>query len=809
MGLLDKWLGGKSVTPPIAPRALDISALLKQADACIDRGEFAQAAQALASVKGQEPQRVAARVNYAFCLLNLGQSAQAKAELEACVTLAPKNVDALYMLSGLLLEDASWLQASEHLQTVIQIQPGFLLAYPDLVRALCELQKFDDALSVCDRGLSLNGGDIHLMLTQGNVYFAMRKFLQALACFDQVLVRQSGQPEASHNKALVLEKLNREQEALVFAKHAFEVAPDNPAYIANYARILACNGQSEEGHRLLDQALKRFANNSDLLKCAAIYEEQAGRYEQALAALDRVLVRDAKNASVLEQKAFVFLAMRSYGACVEAAQRALDLAPNLATAWNVMGMALTRSNRLEDAQDAFEKALSIKPDFVDAISNLAALHKERGEIEAAIRSYDEVIRFQPVHVGAHSNRLFCLAYKEGESAKAYIDLARQSDQLLHAGLKPFESWKTGVAASASAGKLRIGFVSGDLMKHPVGYFLESTLKHLDPQRFELLAYPTISFEDDFTRRVKPFFKTWRPLTGMNDLSAAQAIHADGVHILVDLAGWSAGHRLAVFAHKPAPVQTTWLGFFASTGMRSMDYILVDPHGVDPSEQDFYSEKLCYLPETRLSFSPPTSQPVSPLPALSNGCVTLGCFQDWTKVNDQVLMCWLRIMTALPSARLRLMSKQCFDPILRKGMYARLSSMGFEIERIVVQEAVSYEAYLDSYAQIDFMLDTFPYPGGTTTCEALWMGVPTMTLEGNTMLSRQGAGLMKSAGLPSWVAKSKEEYISLAIAKANDLSDLAALRARIRDQIAQASLFNGERFSAQLGSAFETMWRGEI
>jgi protein O-GlcNAc transferase len=809
MGLLDKWLGSKSVAASIAPQTLDIAALLKQADACIDRGEFAQAAQALASVKGQEPQRVAARVNYAFCLLNLGQSAQAKAELEACVSLAPKNVDALYMLSGLLIEAQSWAQASEHLQTVIQLQPGFLLAYPDLARTLCELQKFDDALSICERALSLNGGDVHLMLTQGNVFFAMHKFTQALACFDQVLVRQPGQPEVAHNKALVLEKLNREQEALVFAKHAVEAAQDNPAYIANYARMLASNGQSEEGRRLLEQALKRFANNSDLLKCAAIYDEQAGRHEQALAGLDRVLVGDAKNASALEQKAFVFLAMRSYGACVEAAQRALDLAPNLASAWNVMGMALTRSNRLEDAQDALEKALSIKPDFVDAISNLAALHKERGEIEAAIRSYDEVIKFNPVHVGAHSNRLFCLAYKEGASAKAYIDLARQSDQLLHEGLKPFDSWKTGVAAGAYAGKLRIGLVSGDLMKHPVGYFLESTLKHLDPQRFELLAYPTISFEDDFTRRVKPFFKTWRPLTGMNDLSAAQAIHADGIHILVDLAGWSAGHRLAVFAHKPAPVQATWLGFFASTGMRSMDYILVDPHGVDPSEQDFYSEKLCYLPETRLSFSPPSSKPATPLPALSNGCVTLGCFQDWTKVNNHVLGCWLRIMTALPSTRLRLMSKQCFDPILRENMRARLSNMGFEMQRVVIQEAMGYEAYLDSYAQVDFMLDTFPYPGGTTTCEALWMGVPTVTLEGNTMLARQGAGLMKSANLPSWVAKSEEQYVDLAIAKANDLSGLAHLRASIRGQIAQTSLFNGERFSAQLGSAFEAMWRGEV
>lgn len=809
MGLLNKWLGRKSVTPPIAQQTLDIAALLKQADACIDRGEFALAAQALASVKGQEPQRVAARVNYAYCLLNLGQSAQAKAELEACVSLAPKNVDALYMLSGLLLEDASWVQASEHLQTVIQIQPGFLLAYPDLARALCELQKFDDALRICEQGLSLNGGDVHLMLTQGNVFFAMHNFMQALTCFDQVLVRQSGQPDAAYNKALVLEKLNREEEALAFAKLAFEGAPDNPSYIANYARILASHGHSEEGRRLLDQALKRFTNNSELLKCAAIYEEQAGRYEQALAALDRVLVGDAKNASVFEQKAFVLLAMRSYRACVEAAQRALDLTPNLASAWNVMGMALTRSNRLQDAQDAFKKALSIQPDYVDAISNLAALHKERGEIEAAIQSYDEVIKFNPIHVGAHSNRLFCLAYKEGERAKAYIDLARQSDQLLHAGVKPFDSWKTGVAASAYDGKLRIGFVSGDLMKHPVGYFLETTLKHLDPQRFELLAYPTISFEDDFTRRVKPLFKTWRPLAGMNDLSAAQAIHADGVHILVDLAGWSAGHRLAVFAHKPAPVQATWLGFFASTGMRSMDYILVDSHGVEPSEQDFYSEKLCYLPETRLCFSPPSSKLVTSLPALSNGYVTLGCFQDWTKVNDHVLACWLRIMAALPSARLRLMSKQCFDPILRKNMQARLSNIGFDVQRIAIQEAMSYEAYLDSYAQVDFMLDTFPYPGGTTSCEALWMGVPTLTLRGNTMLARQGAGLMRCAGLPSWVANSEEEYVDLAIAKANDLSALANLRASLRDQVAQTSLFNGERFSAQLGAAFEAMWRGEI
>jgi hypothetical protein len=285
------------------------------------------------------------------------------------------------------------------------------------------------------------------------------------------------------------------------------------------------------------------------------------------------------------------------------------------------------------------------------------------------------------------------------------------------------------------------------------------------------------------------------------------IHAEGLHVLVDLSGHTKNNRLPVFAWKPAPVQVSWLGYFATTGVAEMDYLLADETGVPESHREDFTETIWYMPDTRLCFTPPEYDlPISLLPALGNGYLTFGCFQNLAKLGDEVLSAWGEILTALPSARLRLQSKQLDNPTVQAALRLRLHQYGIDPSRVAMHGSTSRETYLSAHAEVDVILDTFPYTGGTTTSEALWMGVPTVTLAGDTLLSRQGASLLAAAGLEDWIATSEAGYVAKAIALAADLPRLARLRAGLRTQALASPLFDAPRFARNLEAALWGMWQ---
>jgi len=297
--------------------------------------------------------------------------------------------------------------------------------------------------------------------------------------------------------------------------------------------------------------------------------------------------------------------------------------------------------------------------------------------------------------------------------------------------------------------------------------------------------------------------------GMNDEKSANLIHDDGVNILLDLSGHTSHNRLPVFAWKPAPVQTTWLGYFASTGITEMDYIIADPITVPEHHRGQFIEKVWYLPDTRFCFSPPVTAeelPLSPLPAVDNGYITFGSYQNLAKINDEVLTAWGGVFQELPKAKLRLQNRFFNSESMCEQMQERLAQHGISPDRLILAKFSSRNEYLASYSEIDIILDTFPFNGGTTTCEALWMGVPTVTLAGDTMISRQGVSLLTCAGLTDWIAKDIEEYIAKAQAFTSDLDKLAKFRAGLRQQVSISPLFDGPRFARNFETAMWEMWK---
>ena len=490
---------------------------------------------------------------------------------------------------------------------------------------------------------------------------------------------------------------------------------------------------------------------------------------------------------------------------------ALQLPMSAQIQWR-LGTIYADTNNFEQALECYDKALVISPAFSEAHWFRAQALQQRGEIEPAVRSAREALRIDPDFFAAHSTLLWMLSFHSDCPADQYLAEARRFGTRVQARAKPLV---TPVLhhRRAAASRLRIGLVSGDFKIHPVGYFLEGLLNALDPARLELIAYSMNLQDDELTARIRGNFAGWTSLTGVSDEDAARMIHADGVDILIDLAGHSAYNRLPVFAWKPAPIQVSWLGYLASTGVPGMDYVIADAVAAPESVQDQFSETIWRLPETFNCFTPPPAQPalaVAASPALAAGYVTFGSFQRLNKFGGRTLSLWKKVLDALPPAKLCLRNGVLDDPEQRALMLERLSRAGIARGRVILEGAIRERAsFLATYAQVDIVLDTPEYPGTTTTCEALWMGVPTLTLAGATLLERVGASLLTCAGLSDWVAWSEQEYVELAVKHATDIDELARLRAGLRQQVATTALFDAHRFAVQFEDAMFAIWERKM
>ncbi len=487
---------------------------------------------------------------------------------------------------------------------------------------------------------------------------------------------------------------------------------------------------------------------------------------------------------------------------------ALKLKPDFAAAHYNLGNALIELGSIDDAIASYRRALLIQPDFAVVHSNLGAALQDLGKHDEAVLSYRRVLEKMPDYNDTHSNLLFAMNSSSSFSAAECLEEAlRYGKSVAKKVTSRFTTW----LCESQPQRLRVGIVSSDLRNHPVGYFLESFIQQLDSSRVELIAYPTVDYADELTTRIQPYFSHWRVIFGLNDQDSANLIHSDGIHILLDLTGHTAKNRLPIFAWKPAPVQVSWLGYFATTGIAEMDYVLADEASIPKSHHAHFSESIWYLPESKQCLSQPKIDlPISPLPALQNRHITFGCFQRLTKIEDATLKLWKKILTELPHAQLRLACKELGDTTVIGKMAQRLQRLGIDPARVMMSGATaSWQEYMARYAEVDMMFDTSPYTGTTTTCEALWMGVPTLTLAGNTFLSRHGTSVLNAAGLSDWIATSEADYVANAVSFAGDLPKLAALRAGLREQVRVSPLFDAPRFAKHFEKALWGMWQARL
>ena len=479
------------------------------------------------------------------------------------------------------------------------------------------------------------------------------------------------------------------------------------------------------------------------------------------------------------------------------------LKPNYADAHNNLGNALQRQGHLEEAIASFQRALTLNPDHAEAHNNMGNALKDQGRLDEAIANYQRALGLKPDYAIAGSNLAFAITYHPGYDAGMISEELQRWNRQYAEPLKQFIPPHTNDRSPER--KLRIGYVSPDFREHSVGRFLLPLIEHHDRQNFELFAYAHVTRPDGRTEQFRQLMDIWRTTVGLSDAQVADQIREDQIDILIDLAMHTEGNRLLVFARKPAPVQATWLAYCGSTGLDTMDYRLSDPFLDLPDGDDsFYSEERVRLPETFWCYQPTGMEPERNFPpVLEKGFVTFGCLNNFCKVTEPTLASWGRILLGVAQSRLVIHAPEGSP---RQRLLKAMEKSGIEAQRIEFVGKLPMAEYFGLYHGIDIALDPFPYGGGTTTCDALWMGVPVVSLAGQTAVGRGGLSLLSNIGLPELVGHSEDEYVRIAVNLAGDLPRLAELRATLRQRMQASPLMDAPRFARNMEAAYRTMWR---
>ncbi len=528
-----------------------------------------------------------------------------------------------------------------------------------------------------------------------------------------------------------------------------------------------------------------------------------GRYEESLASYREAAALRPDSAGAYYNIGVVLSQLNRMGEAVVAFQKSLAFLPNQAECQNNLAIALGTLGRLDEAIDASQKALALKPDFAKAHNNLGNVMLTLGRVGDALEEFRKAVAAEPDYAVAHSNLIFAMNLLPGYDARAILQEARRWDEL-HG--KPLRHLVRGHGNDRDADRrLKIGYVSADFREHVVGWNLLPLLREHDRGQVEVFCYSSVRVMDSISDQLRGLAQHWRDVAALSDAELAEQVRADGIDVLVDLSLHTAKNRLRVFAMVPAPVQITYLGYCGTSGIEGMHYRFSDPH-LDPPGTDLscYSEETIRLPESYWCYAPGGDAPdVSPLPADENGWITFGCLNQFGKISALATETWCEILKRVNGSRLLILAPAGGE---REAFSERLGQLGIARDRVEYAKRQAWEPYMRTYQRIDVGLDPFPYGGGITTCDAMWMGVPVISLSGETPVGRGGRSILNNVGLGDLVADGREQDIDLAVDLASDPSRLGNLRKTLRERMRRSPLMEAPRFARNVEAAYRDAWR---
>ena len=621
----------------------------------------------------------------------------------------------------------------------------------------------------------------------------------------KAIARRPGYAEAHNNLGNLLRDQGRRGAAAAAYDQALAIDPGFAMAHSNRGNLFKDQGRLGDAAEAYGRALAIEPDFCEAHNNLGLALHGMGRLSAAAAALRKAVALKPDYGAAYSNLGLVLHDQGALDEAMAAYGTALALDPALAEAHGNLGLALQDQGRLGPAAASITKALELRPDRAELHNNLGALRKNQGRLVEAVAGFAKAVELDPGDAAAHSNLIFCMNCDAGfTQADIYAESRR---------------WEAAHAAPGAARaapddpdpdrRLRIGYVSPDFKRHSVGHFLAPLMANHDRRQFEIHGYAEVVNPDAETRRFQDLADGWCSTVGMTTPALAARIRADRIDILVDLAGHTADSRLAAFAGHPAAVQLAWLGYPNTTGLSAMDYRLSDSIADPPGPGDaLHSEELIRLAGGFLCFDAGLeTPPVAAAPARASGAVTFGSFNNLAKVTETTVDAWARILAGAPDSRLLLKNRSLADPETRERYRALFAARGVDGERLEFHAwIVTPAGHLGAYERIDIALDPFPYNGTTTTCEALWMGVPVITLRGDRHAGRVGASLLTTLGQEALIAETVDGYVAAAVGLAADLGRLVHLRHSLRPAMAASPLTDAAGFTRRVEAAYRDMWR---
>lgn len=688
------------------------------------------------------------------------------------------DVNAMHAIARRALARGETEIAIAQLEKAIANKPDDASLWCTLGAVYRHSDDFEASRQAYERALSLKQDYPQVLSNLGEWCFAKNRAEEALEWFDKALACSPDFFEARLNKIAALFELARYEDARVAAEQLVADEPGRPEPYLNLGNVLVHTGKAKQGIKQYQKALELRPG----------YAEAHFNLATLLGSPDDL------------------------GNSIDYLERQIKERGETVFNLGLLAAAHQAAGHLTQAEELCQRIFEKQPDNLTALMTLASCLSTGGDSAAALPLYERVVKIDGGQAAMGSNIVFeCNNLSQLSREEVF---RRHCEWASHFETPLLAPVKFANLARDPERKLRIGYVSGDFKTHPVGFLLRDILRYHDKSKFEVHCYSMVIRSEDVLPELREVADNWEDIFFLSDEEVASMIRKAEIDILVDLSGHTAYHRLLAFARRPAPIQVEWIGYFHSTGMKSMDYFITDPYTSPQDGGQLFNETPVFMPHTRFCYGPPVYAPevVQP-PVEKSGSITFGSFNRLPKMTDEVVAAWAKILHAVPASRLVLKSGALADTTVKDRLISRFTKLGISQERLDMREGSTHVEMLDQYGDIDVALDTFPFNGGMTTLEALWMGVPVVTIAGNTVVSRQTVSALANIGLADELAfPNIEAYIQGAIALAYDRERLSKLRQEMRPRMAASPLRQPEQFVRDLEALYRRMWeawcRGE-
>ncbi|MBD3419865.1 MAG: tetratricopeptide repeat protein [Chitinivibrionales bacterium] len=714
----------------------------------------------------------------------------------------PQDAQAHHFAGILFNQFNEFEKAAGHFTQSLMLHPDNVPCLIDSARLHISTNKHDQAYSSLQKALKLAPEHEQVHFTLGNLYRSRNQYEIAAGHYARCTELNPNFVGAYCNLGACYQEFAQSDKAIEAFESALRLKPNFGEVYNNIGLIQLARGQAAPALKSFQKALACIPHSAESHLNAANAFRMLDQHDKAIEHYHKAIAIKPDYAEAFNNLGRAYAEIHTFEKAKESFVNAVRIRSEYAEAHYNLGNLMRENTHMDEAVICFRNALKFKEGFIAALTNLGETFQVMGNLKEAQRCFRQALKYDATNTLACSNLLSCLNYTPGVSPEQLYQ-----EHLCRGRFFPNMGLGKTRRASDPDKKLRLGYVSPDFCRHPVSSFLKPLLSNHTKDEFEIFCYSAVGKEDADTAAYREYADHWRCIRNESDTKLVELIRRDEIDILIDLAGHTAGNRLAVFARKPAPVQLSFLGYPNTTGLTSVDFRITDEIADPDNEPKYHSEELIRLPGCFCCYAPATDAPgVNELPGKASGALTFGSLHNLARLNADVLQLWAQVLTVVAHSRLLI-----FRDTMNESIEARIREIftneGIDMSRIELQRSVRQgKGHLSIYHNIDIALDTFPWSGHTTACEALWMGVPVITMCGERHAGRMVASVLHRLGLTDWIAASAQEYVSIARKQAAAPDALAGLRAHLREGMTSSLLCNGKRYAVEIETAYRSMWR---